>query len=315
MVKLSLLYVAVDADNEHKIAASKPNRLTGCREATMSMKTILVPMEYHDTMQSALETALLLGRRCDSYIEGFALWWAIDEFFVGDVMGGAVPVQYSEEIAEETKKAKRIFETFMRQHDVPRATETTEPMSFGWLDHAAEGEDFIGNYGRVFDVIVMKRRDEHSSPMHDRAIESCLFESGRPILLSPPSPPSQIATKVLIALNFSTKQARATALAMPILQKAERVTILTVIGGTGVPGPSAEQLIRYLRRNGVMAESIGVGLVAESTGRVILPSAQSLVCDLQTKGAYTQSRLRQWIFGGATQNVLANAALPVLLAN
>ena len=57
----------------------------------MSMKTILVPMEYHDTMQSALETALLLGRRCGSYIEGFALWWAIDEFIVGDMMGGAVP--------------------------------------------------------------------------------------------------------------------------------------------------------------------------------------------------------------------------------
>ena len=99
----------------------------------MSMKTILVPMEYHDTMQSALETALLLGRRCDSYIEGFAQWWAIDEFFVGDVMGGVVPAKYSEEIAEETKKAKRIFETFMQQHDVPRATATTSSLSAGGM--------------------------------------------------------------------------------------------------------------------------------------------------------------------------------------
>ena len=101
----------------------------------MSMKTILVPMEYRDTMQSALETALLLGRRCGSYIEGFALRWAIDEFLVGDVMGGVVPVQYSEDMAAETKKAKRIFETFMQQHDVPRATETTESRchSAGWM--------------------------------------------------------------------------------------------------------------------------------------------------------------------------------------
>ena len=216
MVKLILLYGVVNADNERKIAASKPDRLTGCREATMSMKTILVPMEYHDTMQSALETALLLGRRCDSYIEGFAHWWAIDEFFVGDVMGGVVPAKYSEEIAEKTKKAKRIFETFMQQHDVPRATETTESMSFGWLDDASEGESFIGSYGRVFDVIVMKRRDEHSGPMHDRAIESCLFESGRPTLLAPPLAPRQIATNVLIAWSCSTEQARAIALAKPI---------------------------------------------------------------------------------------------------
>jgi nucleotide-binding universal stress UspA family protein len=281
----------------------------------MSMKTILVPMDNHD-MRSALETALLLGQRNNSYIEGFALRWQVIELVAGiDVMGGVPLDKFKEDVEEEAKKAKQVFEIFMQEHGVPRSTETTESVSFGWLDHAAEGEDFIGNYGRVFDVIVMNRRDANSGPMHDRAIESGLFESGRPILLSPPSPPSQIATNVLIAWNCSTEQARATALAMPILQKADRVTILTVIGGTGVPGPSAEQLIRYLRCNGVVAESMRVELDGRSTGEVILASAQSLGCDLLIKGAYTQSRLRQWIFGGATQHVLANAALPVLLAN
>ena len=278
------------------------------------MKTILVPMDNYNT-RPALETALLLGQRNNSYIEGFALWSAIDEFSVGDAMGGVVPLKYSEDIAEETKKAKQVFETFMQEHGVPRSTETTESVSFGWLDHAAEGEDFIGNYGRVFDVIVMNRRDAKSGPMHDRAIESGLFESGRPILLSPPSPPSQIATNVLIAWNCSTEQARAIALAMPILQKADRVTVLTVIGGTGVVGPSAEQLIRYLQCNGIVAKSMRVELDRRNTGEAILATAQSLGCDLLIKGAYTQSRLRQWIFGGATQHVLENAALPVLLAN
>jgi nucleotide-binding universal stress UspA family protein len=151
--------------------------------------------------------------------------------------------------------------------------------------------------------------------MHDRAIETGLFESGRPILLSPPLPPRQIATNVLIAWNCSTEQARAIALAMPLLQKADRITVLTVIGGTGVAGPSAEQLIRYLRRNGIVAEAKRVELDSRSTGEAILATAQSLGCDLLIKGAYTQSRLRQWIFGGATQHVLENAALPVLLAN
>jgi nucleotide-binding universal stress UspA family protein len=281
----------------------------------MSMKTILVPMEDHD-MRSALETALLLGQRNNSYIEGFALRWQVIELLAGiDAMGGIPLDRFKGEIEEEARKAKQIFEIFMQEHGVPRSMETTESVSFGWLDHAAEGEDFIGNYGRVFDVIVMNRRDANSGPMHDRAIESGLFESGRPILLSPPSPPSQIGTNVLIAWNCSTEQARAIALAMPILQKADRVTILTVIGGTGVPGPSAEQLIRYLRCNGVVAQSMRVELDGRSTGEAILASAQSLGCDLLIKGAYTQSRMRQWIFGGATQHVLANADLPVLLAN
>ena len=281
----------------------------------MGMKTILVPIENHDAMQSALETALLLGRRCDSYIEGFALRWAINEFMVGDVVGGMPLETYRQDIAEEAKKARQIFETFMQKHNVPRSTETTESLSFGWLDDVSEGESFIGSYGRVFDVIVMNRRDANSSPLHDRAIKSGLFESGRPILLSPPSPPRQIATNVLIAWNCSTEQARAIALAMPLLQKADRITVLTVIGGTGVPGPSAEQLIRYLQRNGIVAAPMKVELDGRNTGEAILAAAQSLGCDLLIKGAYTQSRLRQWIFGGATQHVLANAALPVLLAN
>ena len=281
----------------------------------MSMKTILVPMESHDTRRSALETALLLARRNNGYIEGFALRWPIIEFAGVDMMGGLPIERYSQDIAEEAVKARQIFESFMQRHDVPRSTETTESLSFGWLDNASEGEGFIGSYGRVFDVIVMNRSDAKSTPLHDRAIESGLFESGRPILLSPPSPPHQIATNVLVAWNCSTEQTRAIAFAMPLLQKADRVTVLTVNGGTGVPGPSAEQLIRYLQRNGIVAEPLRVELDGKSTGEAILATTESLGCDLLIKGAYTQSRLRQMIFGGATQHVLANAALPVLLAN
>ena len=50
------------------------------------------------------------------------------------------------------------------------------------------------------------------------------------------SPPRQIATNVLIAWNRSTEQTRATAFAMPLIRLADRVTVLTVTGGTGVPG-------------------------------------------------------------------------------
>ena len=52
-----------------------------------------------------------------------------------------------------------------------------------------------------------------------------------------------------------------------------------------------------------------------STGEVILARAQELGCDLLIKGAYTQSRLRQMIFGGTTRHILAHAKLPVLMAH
>ena len=281
----------------------------------MSMKTLLVPLERRDTMRSVLETALLLARRCDSYIEGFALQSRISEFVAVD-MGGSFPLDsFKQESIEEANKTRAMFESFMQEHGVPRSGQTASGLSFGWLDQAPEGDSFVGSYGRVFDAIAMSRPDANSTGLHNRAIESGLFESGRPILLSPPSPPMQIATNVLVAWNCSTEQARATALAMPLLQRADRVTVLTVAGGTGVPGPSADQLIRYLQCNGIAAAPLTVELDGRNTGEAILAAADSLGCDLLIKGAYTQSRLRQMIFGGATRHVLANAALPVLLAH
>jgi len=219
------------------------------------MKTILVPTENDDAMQSALETALLLARRFDGYIEGFALRWVINEYVVGVDMMGGIPVErFEQDIAKGAQQARQIFESFMEKHDVPRSNKATKSMSFGWVDEPPEGESFVGSYGRVFDVIVMNRPNANSTGLYNRAIESGLFESGRPILLSPPSPPQQIASNVLIAWNCSTEQARATALSMPLLQRADRVTVLTVTGGTAVPGPSAEQMIQCLQRNEIVAE-------------------------------------------------------------
>ncbi len=281
----------------------------------MIMMTILVPVESHDAMRSTLATALALARRFDSYIEGFALRFRVNEFIAVD-MAGAIPLEtLREESLDEAKRARVLFESFMRENNVPQAEGATGGPSYGWFEEAPEGESFVGSYGRVFDVIVMGRSDSNSIGLHDKAIEAGLFDSGRPVLIASPAPPRQIATNVLVAWNCSTEQARTTAFAMPLLRQAERVTVLHVEGGAAVPGPSAAQIIRSLQRNGIPAAAMTVGLDGRNTGEAILAAAQTLGCDLLIKGAYTQSRLRQMIFGGATRHILANASLPVLMAN
>ena len=78
----------------------------------MSMKAILVPTENHDAMHSALETALLLARRYDSYMEGFALRVPIIEV-TGMEMGLALE-RFAQDSEEEAKKARQIFESSCR---------------------------------------------------------------------------------------------------------------------------------------------------------------------------------------------------------
>jgi hypothetical protein len=96
------------------------------------MKTILIPTEDNSAMRSALETALLVARRYDSYMEGFALRWSVADFAAFDPTGG-IPLETDRLAAARVEKqARQIFESFMQGHNVPRSTAKTEALSFGW---------------------------------------------------------------------------------------------------------------------------------------------------------------------------------------
>jgi nucleotide-binding universal stress UspA family protein len=279
------------------------------------MKTILVPTENGSAMISALDTALLLAQKFDSCIEGFPLRPAVADLVAMDPDSGLTMVAVKENDAEMVRQAEMLFRAFMENHRVPpHGADGEASLSCSWLPDAPSGHDFVGSYGRVFDMIVLARPgDEWQSPSMI-TLESALFESGRPVLIAPPTSPRSLGTNILIAWNSSTEQARTTADAMPLLRRAERITILTVEGAT-VAGPSGEQMAHSLKLNGMAAETLTIKPGKRSAGEVLLAKADELGCDLIVKGAYTQSRLRQMIFGGTTRYVLANAKLPVLMAH
>ena len=279
----------------------------------MSFNTILVPVEQHDLMNATLETALVLARKFDGYIEGFALRPVVAPVMAMDI-GGAFPLaELQENDTKMATEAKALFDAFMHKHHVAQ-TETKGAVWCGWLDGAPDGDQFVGSHGRVFDVTVLGRPGESAQSPRLSTYEACLFESGRPILLAPPNPPAKMGENVLIAWNHSTEQARTNAFALPLLRGARKVTILTVEGGS-VVGPTGEQVKRNLHLNGIEADSMTVDPGNRNAGEVILNHAERLGCDLIVKGAYTQSRLRQMIFGGATRHILAHTKLPVLMSH
>src|ERR1700682_4388501 len=105
----------------------------------MSMKTILVATESQDAMHAALSPALALARRFDSYIEGFALRFRVNEFIAVD-MAGAIPLEtLREESLDEARRARALFESFMQENGVPRADRAAAALSFDWLNDAPEG--------------------------------------------------------------------------------------------------------------------------------------------------------------------------------
>ena len=105
----------------------------------MSMKTILVPMEPHEGMRAVLETALLLARKCGSYIEGFPLRFGISEFVAVDP-AGCIPLEsYRQESQEEAAQARRLFEAFMQERGIPRASGPSGGLSLRLARRRARG--------------------------------------------------------------------------------------------------------------------------------------------------------------------------------
>jgi nucleotide-binding universal stress UspA family protein len=276
------------------------------------VKTILVPFHQDGLPAAVLDTACLFARRFDAYIEGLPFDFVPAEYVAVDLFGGGWVPPSENELRENAAVSRRMFEDYMIRHGVSRTDGSMSTFSFGWRSPGQQNLS-IAELSRIFDITVFSRPSPPAIPSLRLMLEATLFEGGRSILVAPPTAPRTIGEHVLIAWNCSTETARTVALAMPILSRATQVTVLTVVGGT-VSGPAGTELTSHLRANGVPATEMTV-TPARSTGEEILEQCQKLGCDLIIKGAYTQSRFRQMIFGGATSHILSATQTPVFMAH
>jgi nucleotide-binding universal stress UspA family protein len=279
----------------------------------MTMKTVLVPLESDETLASILGTALAFARRFGSLVEGVASMPIVDNYIVGEMVPLWPPQQRS--AADSPQDLAGSFRRAMEEAGIPPRERAPDGLRFGWREPALMGDSAVASLARAYDVTVVGRPS--SSPTGPRLslLEAILFESGRPILIAPPGPaPVAIGERVVVAWNGSTETARTVAFAMPVLARAKQVVVLSVEGAS-VPGPSGEDLAKSLRANQIEAEPLTLAPAGRQSGELFLEHASAIGADLVVKGAYTQSRLRQMIFGGATSHMLASATLPVFMAH
>jgi nucleotide-binding universal stress UspA family protein len=276
------------------------------------VKNILVPIHESDSFESMLHCALLVGEIFESHIEGFRIRQDSNAILAADDLGAASPALLENFDREETGRANHArthFEHFMQR----TAEQARSRISWNYVQANASETD-IGSHGRLFDLIVVGRpsRSRTSAPMS--VLEGALFETGRPILIAPPGAAPTIGNEVVIAWNGSTETARTIAFSMPFLRRAQRVVVLTVEGGA-VLGPTGNEVAEKLARHGLACHAVNVPAGKRTVGEAILGEAAALGADLLVKGGYTQSRLRQMIFGGATSHILAEAQIPVIMAH
>ena len=281
------------------------------------MKTIMLPFYDDDAAEAALDTSRQLAARFGSYIEGLFVMrppQIIDG--EGIVLADSYLTQLKEEGRRLGDRAKARFDACVAKRGMVTGSlnEPADGVAIGWREVEGLEGQVIGDHGRVFDLVVIGREFGHPWVDWHVMAEAALFESGRPIVLAPETPGERFGENIVIAWNSSTETARTVAFAMPLLVSASSVTIVAVTGW-GVPGPNADQLRRHLVRHGISASARTIEPDGRSPGEVVLDECAALGADLLVKGAYTQSRLRQLIFGGATRHIMVGAKLPVILAH
>ena len=169
----------------------------------------------------------------------------------------------------------------------------------------------IGEQARLFDLTVVGKAEETDW----RAVfETALFEGGRPVMLVPTGWTRPSGDTVGVAWNRSTETARLIGQSLPVLRAAKRAVVIE-IEGWAMPGPDGAALVHYLTLHGVAAELVQAPRSMRGPGLDVLDQAEAAGIDLLLKGAYTQSRLRQMIFGGATSDIIADATMPVVFAH
>ncbi|MBL8550936.1 MAG: universal stress protein [Hyphomonadaceae bacterium] len=148
-------------------------------------------------------------------------------------------------------------------------------------------------------------------------VEEWLFGLGRPCLLYPEASNDPFKLdSVVISWDFSKSAARAVGDALPILKAAQKVHVMTVQGEKKIPVEDIKSpILDLLAAHGVKADYSVTQLGAQSIGRTILDEAHNRRADMLVMGAYGHSRLKEFVLGGATKEMLNSARMPLFMSH
>jgi nucleotide-binding universal stress UspA family protein len=146
--------------------------------------------------------------------------------------------------------------------------------------------------------------------------ETVLLQTRRPVILAPLRLETSLNDLAVIAWDESPQCWHAVTAAVPFLQRAGAVEVISIDSDEARRRESQDEVITYLSCHGVAARARTVAPDWRSIGEALLAEAGDRLAGLLVMGAYSHSRVREMLLGGATRHVLENAsATPVLMAH
>lgn len=273
------------------------------------IKDVMVWLDGSISDEVRLEAAGTLARQFDSQV--IALY--LNPLPLVGPIDGPTGVVVEAELFDKARKAGDVTEAKLVKH-LQLLDRPVEIRRFDVL--ANDIATIAAREARTADTFVALRPNGAMDP--ERLIEGVLFESGRHLYLFPETERPKIQfDRILVAWNGSREAARAVAEGMPFLQRAKEVTVLVVSDrrATEEDALAGARVINYLKHHDVDARFRHVRNRNSDVGTTLIGEAKRIKADLIVMGGYGHIRLREWLLGGVTYNLLHEAPLPILVAH
>ena len=276
-----------------------------------NIKSILIGLtkEYGpDEISSALGYGLSLAQQAGAHatVQAASVKLVLPNAWTSSVASGLVHA--------ENQRLHALAETVAKSAQADAAAAgvicSTEIPHLGYRELLAS---FI-QQARLHDLTIV---DAEPEAIHlDRGlIETLLTGSGRPLLIVPPGRDAFKSRRIILAWDGSAKAARAAGDALPFMQTAEAVEVVSVTGEKDLPDTIlGVDIAPHLARHGVR---VTVHCQAAASGNVadtLRDAAERFEADMIVMGGFVHSRLREMVLGGVTQSLMRDSSVPLFMS-
>ena len=282
------------------------------------MRLILVPTADRPESVLALDTAFSLADRVGANVAGChvradRLERASGEVqLMPDIVYGKVIAAMPGAPRLTSRSAREVYARVAGRHGfaIAKNARVGQRRKAFWHDLVGTPARMFAIAGPLADVAVLARPKPKSGGRATAFLLAALLHSARPVLVVPQKPLTVVGKRILVAWNQSAEAALAVSAAIPLLQHAEQIVVVSG-GPENRTGPKSSHLAQYLASWDVKVERVRTkGRAVEKEIEKVYRETRS---DLLVMGAYSRPRLRQLIFGGVTEHVLFSTDITALM--
>ena len=275
----------------------------------MQIREILVNIDI-DLFSSALvECAVDLAKRFDAGLIGISAA-GLNMVGMGYEGAAAVGVLYQQERQDIESRLSQIERQFRAAVPVDVHAE--------WRGYVGQPNDTVARTARCADLIITGSNFGGPTKNPQRSIDTgeLLVKAGRPVIITGVGLSQVKADKVVVGWKDSREARRAVVDALPLLLAAKHVTVATIHEGDfAEERASLEDLLAWLRRHGVKPQGDTLPASTDGPAETLEALAKKLEADVIVTGGYGHGRMREWLFGGMTRDLLSDRTVHRFMSN